>query len=234
MGEANMAAWTAVGLRQSLDAEARRVSMTYVGVGSVSGRHDDNPVGRAAIFVLNEELYDQFDKHWLYSVALSYRRQDAAEGPAWQRRRVQELRAYARLSSVLTSERLKLLNTVRPEVRGFVRPDFGPSEEPLQLRFRLKTQLTWQLDAAGQHRLIGGAEELASIAHAQGRAAWTDFDYRESRFSVFYALSSRRLPLVVDVGYMNNLLGHHGALVDVSYVSLDVVWLDPFGKPDQR
>jgi len=233
LGNARTAAWTAIGAREHLDDVDRRVSLTYVGVGTTSGRDDANPFSRPDILVLNEEYFDQFDPHWMYSVGLSYRRQNAFEsdGDDWRLKRFHELRLYGRFSSVLGSERVKVVNTLRPEIRGFVQPSFAASETPLQFRFRFKTQVAWAVEKTGRHKLIVAAEELASVGRDRALSSgWSDFGYRESRFSFFYSLDHEKLPCVVDVGLMNNLLGRATQLVDVQYVALDLVFRDPFAK----
>jgi hypothetical protein len=190
LGDANTAAWQALGVRQSLDSARRRESMTYVGVGTTSTRQDYNPYSRYDIFVLNEELYDQFHPNWLYSIGLSYRRQNAyeSEGRDWERNEVHELRLYGRFSSTLSHRQLKFVNTLRPELRGFVTPDFGASERPFQFRARAKSQVTWTLDKHQLHRLIGAAEVLSTVSRVRdgGNARWTDFGYSESRLSLSF------------------------------------------------
>ncbi len=231
LGNAQTAAWSALGVRQSLDDVRRREYLGYVGFGTVSGRYDYNPYANPNIFVFNHEFYDQFRKNWLYSLGLSYRRQNLYEsdGAAWEEKRFHELRVYGRYSLVLANERVKLLNTFRPEIRGFVQPDFGRADQFLQFRFRFKTQLSCKIDRRGLHRLTGASEELAAIGRVRSRpSGWSDFTYRESRFSLFYSWSPRS-EVVIDVGYMNNLIGGGGApLVDVHYIALDVVWVNLF------
>lgn len=233
LGYAETAAWSALGVKQALGGSERFEYLGYAGIGSTSDPHDANPYRNANIFVLNQEIYDRFAQHWLYSLAFSYRRQDAREGHdgALELRQLQEFRGYARYGYVRAWGRLKLLNTVRPELRGFVAPDFGVLEQPFQFRFRLKTQLTCSLDRSASKRLVVAAEELASISRTRDPAArWTDFNYRESRFSLFYSFNLGEHS-VVEVGYMNNLIGNRAALVDVHYLAFDIVWLNPFARP---
>lgn len=224
LGEAETASWVAAGLRQDLDARGRFQSLSYVGVGAISD-HDLDPLRRPAIMVLNEEVYDRFAKVFQYSLALSYRRQYLYR--THERELQQELRFYGRFSHVLRRRRFKLTSTLRPELRSFYTPAFAPRDEPLQLRFRLREQLSYSLDRSERQRLIGSAEVLSSIAKTG--AGWSRFDYRESRFCLYYSLAPSGSLVVVDVGYMNDLLGQGEALTDVHYLALDVTWQNPFG-----
>lgn len=229
MGAADAAAWSALGLRESLDAEHRRAYLGYVGVGATHAAPEHDSFVTPSILVLNHELSDHFRPHWLASLGLSYRRQNAYEQHepgVSEQKRLQELRLYGRYALVLDGARWKLQTTFRPELRGFVRPDFGPIAEPLQLRFRLKAQLRHTL--TGSHALVGSAEVLASTSRARSREArWGELAYRESRFALFYSFQPRD-HLTVDVGYMNDLLGQGRARVDVHYLAVDLVWVDLF------
>jgi hypothetical protein len=221
LGEAETATWMAAGVRQQLDAADRRESMTYVGLGAVS-EHLGVP-NEPAILVVNEEISDKFAERWTYSFALSYRRQNEY-APTEPVERRQELRFYGRFSNVLKTGRLKLTSTFRPELRTFYTTSFAPAAEPLQLRFRVREQLAVQLDANAVHRLIGSAEVLSSIA------TLGDCAYRESRFYLCYSLDRERWPVVLNVGYMNDLIGRGSAIADVHYLAFDVTWVNPFGK----
>ncbi|HEX5660296.1 MAG TPA: hypothetical protein VFX59_24040 [Polyangiales bacterium] len=223
LGEAETATWVAAGVRQQLDA--RRASMTYAGAGAVN-EHLELP-NEPAILVVNEELYDKFAEHWVYSLALSYRRQNEYSLHEAVERR-QEVRFYGRLSNVLQAGRLKLSSTFRPELRTFYTTSFAPDDEPLQLRFRVREQLAVRLDTNGVHHVIGSAEVLSSIAKAR---RWGELAYRESRFCLYYSLDREQWPVVLNVGYMNDLIGRGSAVADVHYLAFDVTWENPFGKP---
>src|SRR5689334_13059308 len=73
MGETNTASWFAFGVRQSLDSSEKIQSFTYIGLGRISGPTSYNPLKYQEIFVINQEFYHRFHKHWHYSLALSYR-----------------------------------------------------------------------------------------------------------------------------------------------------------------
>lgn len=234
LGPAETATWTAIGVRQDLDALRRRELMTYLGTGTIRQHDDVNPLGRPSIWVLNQELYDHFRTDLFYSIALSYRRQKqyepvaphaAADAPLKQ-----ELRLYGRFGRTFGLGRLKLTSAFRPELRGFFGAGLGGHEEPLELRFRLKTQVAWTVDLSGVHRVLASGEVLAAVARDR-EGAWSSLAYRESRLCLYYSISPKRAPLVVDVGYMNDVLGTGAALVDVHYLAVDIVWHSPLARP---
>ncbi len=228
LDEAVTASWQAAGIRQDLDPKGRRQSMTYVGLGLVS-EHASAP-DQFAIFVLNQEFHDAFSKHFTYSYAISLRRQNSysLHDPRAVHRD-EEVRFYSRFSNVLHAGRLKLTSTVRPELRTFYTTSLGLAESPPQLRFRFREQAAVKVDKRGAHRVVGSAELLTSVAKEGGN--WDDFGYRESRFCLYWSLDRDTWPVVLDVGYMNNLLGRGEQLADVHYLALDVIWKNPFGKP---
>ena len=240
LGPTKTASWTALGVRQALDAVGRRESVTYAGMGTISQPDGYNPFADPAIFVLNEEVYDRFHENWSYSVALSYRRQYQYEDeapfaladPAIQH----ELRLYGRISGAFEIARLKLVNTLRPEIRSFF-ADGGPASEALQFRFRLRSQATVRLDPEDTHRLVMSAEVLTTVAkeRAEGQTTrtWSSLDYSESRFCLYYSWNGEE-PFSFDVGYMNDLMGRGASLADAHYLAFDFVWKNPFGAPHRR
>lgn len=237
LGEARTAGWFALGARQDLDAVGRRESMTYIGVGSISHPNNGNLFEKFAILVLNEELYDNFRRDLYYSLGLSYRRQHRHQSePPFARADPgarNELRLYGRFGHVFEVPRFELKNTFRAELRTFFAPGLPPDEEVFQFRLRVKTQATWIFDEPGVHRLSATAEALAANAR-QRNGDRVRFTYLESRFCVYYSIHPRRAPIVVDFGYMNNLIGTGASLVDVHYLALDVIWKNPFGTPHKR
>ena len=234
LGNAKTALWVAGGLRNNLDSAGRVQSMSYVGMGRMSDPDNYNLVGKHAILVLNEEVYHQFHPHWQYSLALSYRWQmeyeDLAPYAAADPASKQEFRVYGRYSYSWKNKRFKVAGTARQELRKFFAPDFEDWEESWQLRSRLRGQLTVNLNKGQGHRLTLSAEALASVGMARGAwGAWGRFGYKESRLGVYYTVKPEGGRLLYSVGYMNNVLGKFGDLKGVHYLSLDVVWENPFG-----
>lgn len=233
LGKANTANWFALGVRQELDTVPDKgwQSMTYVGFGQKSNPDNYNPFYKPAIFVINQEFYHQFHKTWQYSFALSYRRQDEYfDTPPYEHetpRIKQEFRTYGRVSYIFKASRIKLIPTFRQEFRKFYSPDFKSIAEDFQFRSRFRLQLTVNLDKNKTHKLIVGSEQLFSISKQTTPNIWTDFNYRESRFSSYYSLSPKTLPLIFNIGYMNNLVGNK-TIADVHYLAFDIIIENPF------
>jgi len=235
LGEAKNASWFAFGVRQSLDSLKQKESTTYVGVGLKSSPDENNPFSKMAILVINEEISNRYKKNWEYSYALSYRRSNNYDStapyetldPAIE----QEFRVYGRYSYIMEGNGLKWKNTVRQEFRKFFNPDFSNAEENFQLRTRLKTQLSLDLGTAKTHHIIGGAEALFAISKEnEPEKQWSKFDYKESRFTLYYSLSPHEIPFIFDIGYMYNLIGKGAAISDVNYLAVDIIWKNPFGS----
>ncbi len=233
LGKANTADWFALGIRQKLDAIEGKgwQSMSYIGLGRKSNPDNYDPFYKSAILVVNQEFYHQFHKDWQYSLALSYRIQDAYldkvpyehDTPNLK----QEFRLYSRLSYIFSTSRIKLVPTFRQEFRKYYSPDFQNNNENFQFRSRFRLQLTANLDNKKQHRLTLGSELLLSISKENTPDTWTDFNYRESRFSLYYSFSPKTLPFIFSVGYMNNLVGYKNPY-KVHYLAFDIVIESPF------
>lgn len=238
LGKTQIANWFALGLRQELDTIEGKgwQSMSYIGIGRKSNPDNYNPFYKPGIFVVNQEFYHQFHKNWQYSLALSYRRQDEyLDTSPYEHdnpRQKQEFRLYSRISYIFSTPRIKLVPLFRQEFRKFYAPDFRNSAEDFQLRSRFRLQLTVNLDRKKRHRLIVNSEQLFSISKKNTPDTWTDFNYRESRFSLYYSYSPTTLPLVFNLGYMNNLIGQKNPH-DAHYVAFDIVIKNPF-KLHQR
>jgi len=225
LGTTKTAFWGAVGFRQKLDT--KNTSMTYLGIGRISNPDGDaNPFKKQSIIVLNEEIYHKLNTHWQYSYALSYRRQNQyeskapyeLESPAIQ----QEFRGYGRISYTTAIGDVKWKSTYRQEARKFYTPDFEGVEDDFQLRSRFKTQATVALDNDKENSLLGSAEALFSISNDDVQG-WGDYEYKESRFCLYYSYAPHSIPVTFDVGYMNDLIGHGHHIKDASYLAFDVV-----------
>ena len=231
MGRAQACDWMAIGLRQDLDTLKKWQSVTYVGMGRKSNPDNENPFYKPALWVFNQEFYHKFRQNWQYSFALSYRQE--REYSSWYPYdqatpgTEQEFRIYGRFFYVLKTPRIKFVPTIRQEFRKFYNPDFSNASENFQLRTRLRLQLTVNLDKQKQHRLIGSAEELFSIAENSQPRYWSDFAYHESRFNLYYSYSPPKLHLIFDVGYMYNLVGAQNPY-GVHYLAFDIIVENPF------
>jgi len=230
LGTTQSAFWTALGVKQKLDE--KNTSVTYLGLGRISDPEGNaNPFKKQSLLVLNEEVFHKLNPHLQYSFALSYRRQNKYESeapyeletPAIQ----QEFRLYGRLSYTAMLGSAKWKTTYRQELRKFFTPDFENVEDDFQLRSRFKTQVSLPLDGDGENSLLGSAEALFSLAHdaAQG---WGGYEYKESRFCFYYSYAPHALPVIFDIGYMNDLMGHGHHIKDANYLALDIILENPF------
>jgi hypothetical protein len=229
LGDTHDAFWSAIGVQQKISEKT--TSMTYVGEGRISGPNDNDMMKEQSILVLNEEMYHAINPSWKYSYALSYRRQDLyGDNTAYEVKHPeiqQEFRVYGRLSNSRTLGRMKWKNTLRQEVRKFYTPDFDNPEDVMQLRTRLKTQLTLQLGSTNENHITGSAEALFSISD-ETNAGWGSFGYKESRFCLYYSYAPKSLPVTFDVGYMNDLMGYGHDVADASYLAFDIILENPF------
>lgn len=236
LGEAKTASWFAVGMRQDLNSNKSWQSMTYVGLGRKSNPTNENPTFKPAILVLNQEFYHPFSKSWQTSFALSYRRQHEYEeessylpaNPAIQ----QEFRLYGRMSKSFHVQRFSVTPTFRQEIRRFYRPDFKNSDEPLQLRSRFRVQVSTNLDQKKKHKVMVSSEQLFTTSQTNHTPTWSKFAYKESRFMLYYSYSPVSLPVTLDIGYMNNLIGK-GNPNSVHYIAFDIIVKNPFGMKKQ-
>jgi len=226
LGDTKAAFWSALGVKQRLDA--KDALLVYAGVGRVSGPQGSNLFNDPSIAVVNAELYHTLSPSLKYSYALSYRRQDHydysltdyADAPTV----TQEFRAYGRVSYSLKASFAKYSLTLRQEVREFFDTGFTPDSNELQLRTRLKAGMAIPLDNHG-NSLTGTAETLFSVTNKNG---WDTFGYKESRFCLYYTYAPASAPVVFDVGYMNDLVGQGHGHTDAGYLAIDVVLVDVF------
>lgn len=238
LGKTNIGSWVAVGIRQELDTIEGKgwQSMSYVGLGRKSNPDNYNPFHKAGIFIANQEFYHQFHKTWQYSLALSYRRQDQyLDNPPYEYDKPnlqQEFRVYARLSYLFRTSRIKIVPTVRQEFRKYFTPDFKNASDNFQFRSRFRIQLSANLDRKKKHRLVLSSEQLFSVGMKSKNNQWTDFNYRESRFSFYYSYSPKTSPFIFNIGYMNNLVGNK-KVYTAHYLAFDIILENPF-KLQQR
>lgn len=231
LGKAKTAAWLAIGIKQKLDSLNKKSALTYLGIGTVSNPQSDaNFFRKQAIFVLNHERYNHFAKHWQYSYALSYRRQNSFSNnsPFEKDGLEQEFRLYGRVSYLLENNKWKWSNTLRQEFRKYFLPDFSPAEENLQFRTRLKSQIAYDLGSYGQKIMLSAEALFASSLMNEPLRHWNSLQYKESRFAFYYARKIPKTPITMDLGYMNNLIKTGNKPIDVHYIALDLIWNLPY------
>lgn len=229
LGEANYASWFALGLKQDLNAKNSIHSMTYVGVGIKT--EENQYINKPAILVLNQEFYHHLNNKIDLSYAASYRRQKEYENlPNKTNNQFsiqQEFRIYGRFSYTFKVANINFKQTARQELRRFVNQDFIDTNEPLQLRTRIKSQIVFNLDNQKRHKISTGAEALFSTSKNQETKNWSGIKYKEARFTFFYTYNPIKTPLAFSLGYMNNLI-QNNTTHSVHYTSVNIVWKNPF------
>lgn len=228
LGNANTAFWSALGVRQNLDSIGKKQILTYVGFGSKSDIDHYNPFQKQALYVLNSEITVKLPKNQTYSYAISYRRQAEynPDSPYEKEGIEQEFRVYGRYAYTLPFNRWKWKNTFRQEFRKFFDTDFKEVSQNLQLRTRLKSQISYQIAKKNKQSIAFSAEALFATSLLNGEdRRWTTFAYKEARFGLFYSTNIPNTPLSMDIGYANNQIRNNKDKPwGVHYLSLDLVW----------
>lgn len=235
LGEISSGSWLAFGVNQDLDTikSGGWQSSTYIGIGKLNPAERNNPFKQQGIFVLNQEFHNRFHTNWEYSLALSYRKQEVYSknepfihaDPRFKN----EFRVYGRFSRLFKTDFVEITPTFRQEIINYFTPDFKDYRESLRLRSRFRLKFAFPLDQQKSHRLIFYSEQLFSISQEKSKSKrkWTSFDYKDSRFSLYYSLSPQHIPFTFNLGYMHNLIGKHSTH-SAHYIALDMIWKNPF------
>ncbi len=234
LGKTNAASWFAFGIQQDLDDINKWSSTTYVGIARVSDPDNYNLLQKHSIFILNQEFKNKFAKNWEYSLALSYRNQrnyaDSAPYDLDDPSTKQEFRLYGRLSRIFKTSFLEITPTFRQEVQKYFTSDFGAYPENMRLRSRFRVKFKAPLTKDKKHSISLYSEQLFSTSlSSEGDKDWSRFEYKDSRFSLYYTLSPEHINWDFNVGYMNNLIGKSNAS-STHYLGVDVIWKNPFNR----
>lgn len=230
LGEVNIAQWSAIGLKEKLNQKKTITSTTFFGLARISNPDNYNPFEKSSIYVVNQEVAHRFKKHWKYAGALSYR---------WQNRYLfnnsyqldfpnarQEIRIYSRISYLAKFPKIDFSLTYRPEFRFFYNSDFTPYLETNQFRSRFRGKMVLQLNSIETQKIIVSTEILFSTSKAPN---WNRFEYKESRFCLYYSIAPSNRKIILNIGYMNNLLEKH-FVKDAHYLAIDIMFNNPFKK----
>lgn len=228
LGEAKTASWVAIGVKQNLNKKETISSATHLGLGRISDPDNYNLVKKQSIYVINEEISNRFSKNWKYSGALSYRWQnkyiDVAPYGVDSPKARQEIRIYGRFSYLNSFKNVEYAFSYRPELRFFYDPDFSAATEHKAFRSRFRGKASFNLNSANTHKIITSAEFLFSAAKTD---SWSKFEYKETRFCLYYSVSFPKQKVTLNLGYMNDLLGK-SSVTDVHYLACDLVVKNPF------
>jgi len=233
LGKVKSAFWLALGVSKKMNMQGTKKSVSYVAIGTTNSPEGKNPLGRYAALVLNQEFYKVIDKHQQYSYAFSYRRmpQYESKAPFDMSLTEQEIRIYGRYAYTQSlTDVLEWKNTLRQEIRKFYDADFKKVDENLEFRSRLETELEYYLSKRNKQKLSLGAEVLFGISQLNfNTKSWTPFQYKDTRLTLYYSFDINRLPITIDIGYMNDILrGNKEAKYGIHYGAIDFIWNIPY------
>lgn len=234
LGETNINSWLAIGVKQKLDTLqiGGWESTTYLGIGSVSHVHQSNPFEDLGILVVNQEFFHNFSENWQYSLALSYRQQNLFQKDSpferADQRYKQEFRWYGRLSHSFKLNKWTITPTFRQEVIKYFTPEFKNHLESWRLRTRFRLKFAFALNTDKSQQLIAYSEQLFSVSQSGLTKKWDRFEYKDSRFALYYSVTPSKHPLIYNVGYMLNLIGTKN-IFSSHYLALDIIWKNPLG-----
>ncbi len=234
--------WAALGFTQEINSKLALAS--YVGTSTQSSPGDYNFLKKPAISIINQEVSYQFTPHWQAVLAGSLRSQSLYEqeapyelkNPGIRR----ELRTYARVLFRHSQGKTTWVHSFRPEYRRFYTTDWQDWATPLQVRFRLQSQLTVPLNPA-KTTLFVVANELLSVIDKRDvpssvESRWSGYRLTEDRLALFIRYLLPKPDLWVDTGFMNQFRWDAAkqTIQYIPYLSIDLVFRDPFNSKAEK
>lgn len=230
--------WAALGFTQTINS--RLALATYAGMSSQSSLDNYNFLQKPAISILNQEVSYQFSPHWQAVLAGSFRSQSLYEQEAPYEPRNpgirRELRTYARVFFRHQQGKLSWAHSFRPEYRRFYTTDWQEWTIPLQLRFRVQSQLSVPLNTAKTTQFVVANELLSALDRRTipltAETRWSSYRLTEDRLSLFVRHLLPKPGIWVDTGLMNQFRwdATNQKLRYTLYLSVDLIFNDPFGK----
>ena len=200
------------------------------------------PFGKKpAISVVNQEVAYQFAKHWQIVLAGSLRFQDLyEEAPPYNPKEPavrDEIRLYTRLFFRHTQgAKLSWAHSLRPEYRLFLTPNWHTWPDPFQIRLRLKSQLSYPLNAKNTTQFIAANEVLSTLNRIRDASSqslsWGLYNLSEDRLSMFVRRVLKKPAVNVDFGLMHQFWWDESSqkIRYTTYFSLDFLFRNPFKK----
>ncbi len=229
---AKTVSWGAIGFNQQL---AKKWSTTiYAGGSWQSDPTNFGALKKAAIFVLNQETQYQFNGHWQTSFGTSLRLQDlyndeapySSLDPPYRK----EVRYYLRFFYRDVKGATALTYSFRPEYRTFYTPEGRPWDSPVQMRFRLKGQISIAINNTKTNFIIL-ANEFLSATNKSSQGNWSSLEFTEDRLSTFFRHAFKKPALFLDIGLMHQLWkDKEKKLQYTTYLSFDLLFQNPFSK----
>lgn len=233
LGEISLAGWMAIGLDKDLKTTTNKSwkSSTYIGHGRQNEPEKENLFQKSGIFILNQEFYHRFHENWEFSLALSYRNQDLYEKEFPYHRAdskyKHEFRYYSRFSYLWKSDFVDITPTFRQEMMRYFQSGFHNYKDDWRLRSRFRLKFSFPLTADKNQKIILYSEQLFSTSRNHETKIWGKFKYDDSRFSAYYSYQFKQLPMVVNLGYMHNLIGTDPTYSG-HYLAMDIIFKNPF------
>lgn len=233
----NTVLWGSVGIDQNFGK--KWFSRTYAGGSRFSDPNNMSLLKKQAIYVIEQQTYRTFNKHWQLGFCISLRGQNMysedppydSEIPSLRR----EIRYYMRLYYRHQVGKLSFAYSLRPEWRNFYSPDWSNYyTQPKGLRYRAKAQVSIPLNVEKTNSLIFMNELLfveKQKRQPNGSLAWTPFALSEDRICVYFRHEFEKEKITFDIGVMQQLNFTKGVLQDdFVHFAFDILFIDPFTK----
>lgn len=229
--------WVAVAFNQELGKNLTLIA--YGGMGRMSDPDSWALLHKPSIKIYNQEFQYKFSNRWQLSLVQSFRVQNLyakkepyeAEDPAHR----YEIRYYARLYHKHNFGKTVATYSFRPEIRTFYTPSWEPASRPLELRFRLKGQLSVPLNANKTNFIIVANEVLTALtehrveAPSDRRHTWTPYRFTEDRLALYFRHVFTKADVTLNVGVMEQFRSGD-FLKPVSHLAFDVSFQNPFSR----
>lgn len=234
MGKTNLINWVAGSIKTDIDTVKNWNSNSYIGIGTSSHPDNYNPFQKMKMLVVNQAFQHKFGRNWSVSVEAMYARENRYDSNApfevSSDPIKHEFRLYGRLSYTWKiGKRVELTPTYRQEFQKYFAHDFKNANETFRHRSRFRIKLGINVSTDRRHKIILFSEQLFSSSFLLSTQKWTSFQYKDSRFALYYSVKPKHTPITLNIGYMNNLIGTKKPWF-THFVALDVVWKIPYRK----
>lgn len=234
LGKNPLASWMAGSISQKIDSTRNWNSSTYLGIGTISHPDNYHLFQKFGVLIVNQAFEHTFYQNWNVSTEFLYARQNqyektfpyhAADDPIRN-----EFRLYGRISYAWKiNDFVEITPTYRHEFQKYFTHDFKNPNETFRIRSRFRLKVKFTLTKDRQHALSLFSEQLFSTSYLLQQSSFSPFQYKDSRFSIYYSFSPRTAPIVLNIGYMNNLIGIQSPF-PAHLIAVDIVWKNPFTR----
>ncbi|MBS1952422.1 MAG: hypothetical protein OJF59_002040 [Cytophagales bacterium] len=222
--------WNAIGFTHHF---SKKINSSFYFGGEYQSDPTTAQIKKPGIFVLNQETYWNFASRWQLAFCASFRKeavyQTAApydfENPGW----ANETRYYLRLFYRYKRGRWSFAHSFRPEYRGFYTTSWNQwPVVPIQLRFRLKLQTTYDLKSHN-NSLVVANEWLEATNYNSSVMQWGQLTFTEDRLSTYFRHAFKKPDMLFDAGVMHQVWFVNGVHY-IPYLAFDIIFQNPFGR----